>query len=114
MRNIDLVVIGGGSAGMAAGIQARKEGIKVGLIRPITLWPFPTDIIRETSKLDNVKAFLDVELSAGQMIEDVELAVSGRKPVHFYGRMGGNLPTQKEILDKIIAIHNNPNEGGRF
>jgi 2-oxoglutarate ferredoxin oxidoreductase subunit alpha len=93
--------------------QAAEQGIKVGMIRPITLWPFPKDIIRETAARDNVKAFLDVELSAGQMVEDVELAVSGKKPVHFYGRMGGNLPTQKEILDKIIAIHNNPNEGGR-
>ena len=93
--------------------QAAEMGIKVGMIRPITLWPFPSKIINETAALSNVKAFLDVELSAGQMVEDVELAVSGKKPVHFYGRMGGNLPTQKEILDKIIAIHNNPNEGGR-
>ena len=93
--------------------QAAEKGIKVGMIRPITLWPFPTKIISETADLPNVKAFLDVELSAGQMVEDVRLAVEGRKPVHFYGRMGGNLPTQKEILDKIIAIHNDPNEGGR-
>lgn len=90
--------------------QAAEAGIKVGMIRPITLWPFPSKIIAETAQRDNVKAFLDVELSAGQMIEDVKLAVEGKKPVHFHGRMGGNLPTQKEILDKIIAIHN---EGGR-
>jgi len=93
--------------------QAAEKGIKVGMIRPITLWPFPSKIISETADLPNVKAFLDVELSAGQMVEDVRLAVSGRKPIHFYGRMGGNLPTQKEILDKIIEIHNDPNEGGR-
>jgi len=92
--------------------QAAELGIKVGMIRPITLWPFPKKIIRETADLPNVKAFLDVELSSGQMVEDVELAVRGQKPVHFYGRMGGNLPMQKEILDKLVAIHNNPEEGG--
>ena len=82
------------------------------MIRPITLWPFPSKVIAEAAARDNVKAFLDVELSAGQMVEDVRLAVEGKKPVHFYGRMGGNLPTQKEILDKIIEIHNDP-EGGK-
>ena len=89
--------------------QAAEMGIKVGMIRPITLWPFPEDIIRETAAKSNVKAFLDVELNAGQMIEDVKLAVNGQKPVYFHGRLGGNLPTQKEILDKIVAIH----EGGK-
>jgi 2-oxoglutarate ferredoxin oxidoreductase subunit alpha len=54
--------------------------------------------------MDNVKAFLSVELNAGQMVEDVRLAVDGRKPVHFHGRMGGNLPSQREILDAIRAI----------
>ncbi len=85
--------------------QAAEMGIKVGMIRPITLWPFPSKIINETAALSNVKAFLDVELNAGQMIEDVRLAVNGQKPVYFHGRMGGNLPTQKEILDKIVEIH---------
>ncbi len=88
--------------------QAAEKGIKVGMIRPITLWPFPKQIIRDTAALPNVKAFLDIELSAGQMVEDVQIAVRGQKPVHFYGRMGGNLPMQKEILDKIIAIHEDP------
>ena len=92
--------------------QAAEQGIKVGMIRPITLWPFPSKVIAEAAARDNVKAFLDVELSAGQMVEDVRLAVEGKKPVHFYGRMGGNLPTQKEILDKITEIHNDP-EGGK-
>ncbi len=89
--------------------QAAEMGIKVGMIRPITLWPFPTEIISKTAALPNVKAFLDVELNAGQMVEDVRLAVNGQKPVYFHGRMGGNLPTQKEILDKIIEIHNGGN-----
>ena len=85
--------------------QAAELGIKVGMIRPITLWPFPSQIINETAARSNFKAFLDVELNAGQMVEDVKLAVNGQKPVHFFGRMGGNLPTQKQILDKIIEIH---------
>ncbi|MCQ2481971.1 MAG: 3-methyl-2-oxobutanoate dehydrogenase subunit VorB [Clostridia bacterium] len=89
--------------------QAAELGIKVGMIRPITLWPFPSQIISETAAKSNVKAFLDVELNAGQMVEDVRLAVNGQKPVYFHGRMGGNLPTQKEILDKIIEIHNGGN-----
>ena len=89
--------------------QAAELGIKVGMIRPITLWPFPEEIIAKTAQMPNVKAFLDVELNAGQMIEDVKLAVNGAKPVYFHGRLGGNLPTQKEILDKIVAIH----EGGK-
>lgn len=88
--------------------QAAELGIKVGMIRPITLWPFPSKIINETAAKSSVKAFFDVELNAGQMVEDVRLAVNGKKPVYFHGRMGGNLPTQKEILDKIIKIH----EGG--
>ena len=83
---------------------AEKEGIKVGLIRPITLWPFPE---KEFQKYADVpKAFLTVELSAGQMVEDVRLAVNGKKPVFFYGRMGGMIPTQQEILDKIKEILN--------
>lgn len=88
--------------------QAAEMGIKVGMIRPITLWPFPSKVISEVADKANVKAFLDVELSQGQMVEDVKLAVLGKKPVHFYGRNGGNLPSQKEILDEIIKIR----EGG--
>ena len=81
---------------------AEKEGIKVGLIRPITLWPFPDQAFKKYA--DKVKAFLSVELSAGQMVEDVRLAVNGKKPVYFHGRMGGMIPTQKEILEKIKDI----------
>jgi 2-oxoglutarate ferredoxin oxidoreductase subunit alpha len=82
--------------------QAEKEGIKVGFIRPITLWPFPEQAYQEYAEVP--KAFLSVELSAGQMVQDVKLAVNGKRPVHFYGRMGGMIPTQKEILDKIKEI----------
>ncbi len=82
--------------------SAEKEGIKVGLIRPISLWPFPTDAFLQYA--ETPKAFLSVELSAGQMVEDVRLAVNGKCPVHFYGRMGGMVPSQKEILNKIKEI----------
>jgi 2-oxoglutarate ferredoxin oxidoreductase subunit alpha len=81
---------------------AGKDGIKVGLIRPITLWPFPTAAFEKYA--DVPKAFLAVEMSAGQMVEDVRLAVNGKRPVHFHGRMGGMIPTQKEILQKIKEI----------
>ncbi|HPE38832.1 MAG TPA: 3-methyl-2-oxobutanoate dehydrogenase subunit VorB [Bacillota bacterium] len=85
--------------------QAAELGIKVGMVRPITLWPFPSEEISRVADMPSVKAFLDIELNAGQMVEDVRLAVNGKKPVHFFGRMGGNLPTQKEILDQLVKIH---------
>ena len=78
---------------------ARKQGIKVGLARPITLWPFPVKHIREAAK--NVKGILVVELDAGQMIEDVKLATECRLPVEHFGRMGGNVPTPDEVLNAL-------------
>ncbi len=78
---------------------ARKEGIPVGLIRPITVWPFPTVAINEAA--DKVDAFLTVEMSMGQMVDDVKLAVDGKKPVSFYGRTGGVIPTPKEVFEAI-------------
>lgn len=84
--------------------QAAEAGIRVGLVRPVTLWPFPEETIAQLAAQPSVKALLTVELSCGQMVEDVRLAVEGRKPVFFHGRTGGNLPTQQEILDKIRSI----------
>ena len=87
--------------------DARKEGIRVGLLRPITLWPFPSWAIRtfaDAAPPEGPSAFLSVELNAGQMVEDVKLAVEGKKPVHFIGRMGGMAPTQSEIVAKIKSI----------
>lgn len=78
---------------------ARKEGIKVGLLRPITLWPFPSKILKELSK--QVKGILSVEMSAGQMIEDVKLAVECKIPVQHFGRFGGIIPTPSEVLDAL-------------
>lgn len=83
---------------------AAQEGIKVGLLRPITLWPFPYKEIAQVA--DGVKGILVPELSAGQMIEDVRLAVECKVPVEHFGRMGGNVPTPEEVLnalkDKLI------------
>ncbi|MHC1778621.1 MAG: 3-methyl-2-oxobutanoate dehydrogenase subunit VorB [Bacteroidales bacterium] len=76
---------------------ARKEGIKLGLIRPITLFPFPTKEIQRL--VPQMKSILTVELSAGQMVEDVRLAVNGKVPVNFYGRLGGIVPSPEEIYE---------------
>lgn len=76
--------------------QAREKGIKVGLLRPITLYPFPTKPIAALAQ--KVKGILTVEMSAGQMVEDVRLAVNGKVPVTFHGRMGGMIPTPEEIV----------------
>ncbi|MBN1222648.1 MAG: 3-methyl-2-oxobutanoate dehydrogenase subunit VorB, partial [Candidatus Aminicenantes bacterium] len=79
----------------------REAGIKMGLFRPITLWPFPYQRIEEMAGRDEVKFFISVEMNAGQMIEDVKLAACGKKPVHFYGRMGGIVPTPEEVFTAI-------------
>jgi 2-oxoglutarate ferredoxin oxidoreductase subunit alpha len=78
---------------------ARAEGIKAGLIRPITLFPFPKKIIKELAT--KVKGFISIEMSAGQMVEDVRLAVSGKVPVEYYGRMGGIVPSPDEVLNAL-------------
>ena len=82
--------------------EAAKEGIKVGLIRPITLWPFPAAAFRQYA--DTPKGFLCVEMSTGQMVEDVRLALNGRNTVEFHGRTGGHVPAQKDILELVRRI----------
>jgi len=82
--------------------MAREKGIKAGVFRPISLWPFPYIELEKWSK--NANLFLTVEMSAGQMIEDVKLAVNGKVPVEFYGRMGGIIPTPAEILAKLMEL----------
>lgn len=99
-----MVVAYGTSARLSGGAisLARKEGIAAGMLRPITLWPFPTKAIE--SYLDKIKAVLVVELSAGQMCEDVRLAVNGKVPVHFLGRVGGGVPTIEDVHQKIREV----------
>ena len=82
--------------------QARERGVKAGLLRPITLFPFPTRAIR--ALCNDASVFGVVEMSTGQMVEDVRLAVEGRCPVEFYGRAGGVVPTAEEILDFVMDI----------
>ncbi len=79
--------------------EAREAGIKIGLLRPITLWPFPTAEIARLSK--QVRGILTVELNAGQMVEDVRLAAEGRVPVFHFGRMGGMIPNPTEVLEAL-------------
>lgn len=81
---------------------ARQEGIKAGLVRPISVWPFPDKAIQEAIK--GAKAVLTVEMSLGQMVEDVRLAVNGALPVKFYGRTGGMVPIARDIFEQIKAL----------
>ena len=78
---------------------AREQGIKVGLLRPITLWPFPSKRIAELGK--KVKGILSLEINAGQMVEDIRLAVECRVPVFWYGRLGGIIPEPEEVVEQI-------------
>ncbi len=105
MEDADICIVAFGIAARVsknAIAEARKKGIKVGLIRPITLWPFPKAPLAAAA--DKVKAFLSVELSMGQMIEDVELATRCKKPVYLCNRVGGMIMSPAEVLAKIEAI----------
>ncbi|MDR1916649.1 MAG: 3-methyl-2-oxobutanoate dehydrogenase subunit VorB [Synergistaceae bacterium] len=102
-----LIIAYGASARIAksALTAARKEGIAAGLLRPITLWPFPVKEINAAA--ENARDILTVELSMGQMVTDVKLAVQGRRPVHFFGRTGGMMPTPEDVLEEIRKIERN-------
>lgn len=105
-EDADIVLVAfGASARIARSAvnTARAQGIKAGLIRPITLWPYPVDAIEAT--IGTAKAFLTVEMNMGQMVDDVRLAVNGRVPVEFYGRTGGVIPTPAEVLARIVEIN---------
>ena len=105
-EDADIVLVAfGASARIARSAvnTARAQGIKAGLIRPITLWPYPVDVIEAT--IGTAKAFLTVEMNMGQMVDDVRLAVNGRVPVEFYGRTGGVIPTPAEVLARIVEIN---------
>jgi pyruvate/2-oxoacid:ferredoxin oxidoreductase alpha subunit len=101
-EDAELVVVGYGIVSRilpSAVDEARRRGIKVGLFRPITLWPFPSKQLASTAMRS--ERILTVELSNGQMVEDVRLALEGRRPVEFYGRVGGNVPAVEELLAKM-------------
>jgi 2-oxoglutarate ferredoxin oxidoreductase subunit alpha len=82
--------------------ELREQGIKVGLFRPITVWPYPYKELAEASK--NAKALLDVEANEGQMLQDVKLAINGTKPVEYFGHCGSLMPTTEEIIAKILEM----------
>jgi 2-oxoglutarate ferredoxin oxidoreductase subunit alpha len=105
-EDCDLIIVAYGTTSRICKnvIKMAKEcNIKLGLIRPITLWPFPVEAFEKT--INNTKhGYISVEMSMGQMVEDVKLSVNGRKPVHFYGRSGGMVPHPEEILNKVKEI----------
>ncbi len=84
--------------------ELRAMGIKAGLFRPITVWPFPCDALKAAVDREGVKALLDVETNEGQMLEDVKLAVNGTKHVDFFGHCGSQMPTTEEIKTKILEM----------
>lgn len=89
----------------SAAKKVREQGIKVGVIRPITVWPFPSHAYAAAA--EHVKAFLTIEMSSGQMVEDVRLAVNGKKPVEFFGMMAGYVPTVSQMLEQIEKLKEN-------
>jgi 2-oxoglutarate ferredoxin oxidoreductase subunit alpha len=105
LDDAEYVIVGFGTAGriaLSAVRHARENGIKVGLLRPVTVSPFPTAQIEEL--IPQTKAFLVVEMNTGQMLDDVRVAVRGRVPVEFYGRLGGVVPFPDEILNEIKRV----------
>jgi len=106
IEDAELVVVAFGiAARIAKGAikTVRASGQKVGLLRPITLWPFPNEAIRELAK--TVKHYLVFEMNMGQMIEDVQLALEGKGEVSFYGRPGGVVPTPDEVSRVISRLY---------
>jgi 2-oxoglutarate ferredoxin oxidoreductase subunit alpha len=105
VKDAEIILVGCGTCARAI-IEAKaafaKQGIKAGLFRPITLWPFPYDRLRELSKA--TKKFLVVEMNAGQMLEDVKIAAGERAQVEFYGRLGGGVPAPEAIIEKVHAM----------
>ncbi|MEW5957285.1 MAG: 3-methyl-2-oxobutanoate dehydrogenase subunit VorB [Chloroflexota bacterium] len=104
-HDADILIVAFGTVGRIAKTairEARKQGIRVGLLRPITLWPFPAPTLEGLSK--QVAAILVVEMNVGQMVDDVRLAVRQETPVHFYGYAGGAVPLPDEIVDQVVAL----------
>lgn len=108
-EDAEYLIVGYGTCGRIAKsvvLEARRQGIKLGLIRPVTLWPFPQkafDMLK-----GNLKGILTLELNAGQMVEDVKLAVECKVPVFLYTRQGGMLPSENEVLKHMLAAFHLP------
>ena len=102
MDDADVGVVAFGIAARVAKnavVAARAEGIRAGLVRPITLWPFPKAVL--SAAADQVKSFVSVELNMGQMIEDIQLATACRRPVSLCNRVGGMIPSPDQVLESI-------------
>lgn len=105
-EDADIVIVAYGTASrIARGAvdDAREKGLRVGLLRPVTLWPFPSAELQDIAR--GVRAFLVCEMSEGQLIEDVRLGLEGARPVYFYGRSGGGIVSEKEIAMKLQGIY---------
>ncbi len=117
LDDAEYVVVGFGTAGriaLTAVRAAREKGIKIGLLRPITVSPYPVKVLDELA--DRVKGFLVVEMNNGQMLEDVQAIVAKRAPIHFYGRMGGTVPYPDEIstaINEMISADHDVNKDAR-
>lgn len=85
--------------------QLKEEGIEVGLIRPQTLFPFPEAAVRETALKEGCKAVISIEMSMGQMVEDVSMSLQGKLPVSWYGKCGGDIPTPEEVIDAVKGLN---------
>ena len=104
-EDADIVVVAFGASARisrSAVYRAREEGMKVGLVRPKTLWPFPEDALKTT--IGTAKAYLSVEMNMGQMVDDVRLVVNGAAPVDFFGHAGGIIPTPDEVYAKLVEL----------
>jgi 2-oxoglutarate ferredoxin oxidoreductase subunit alpha len=84
--------------------RLKKEGFEAGMIRPQTLFPFPEKAINEGASKDSCKVVISIEMSMGQMVEDVERCVMGKRPVKWYGQCGGDIPTPEEIMDVVRSL----------
>jgi 2-oxoglutarate ferredoxin oxidoreductase subunit alpha len=105
LEDADYAVVAFGTAGriaLSAVKDLREEGHRVGLLRPISLYPYPKEQVAALA--EKVRAILVVEMNSGQMLDDVRLAVEGRAPIEFYGRMGGVVPMPDEIVDQLHAL----------
>jgi len=85
--------------------QLKEEGIEIGMIRPQTLFPFPETAVREAAVKDGCKAVISIEMSMGQMVEDVQACVQGKTPVSWYGKCGGDIPTPEEVIDAVKGLN---------
>jgi pyruvate/2-oxoacid:ferredoxin oxidoreductase alpha subunit len=104
-QDAEIVLVGYGIVGRilkAVTVEARAEGLPVGLLRPITLSPFPAAQLHRLA--ERARVFLVVEMSNGQMVEDVRLAINGARPVEFLNRMGGNVPSHDEVLARVRKL----------